>query len=994
VLRDLEAERTIIQLDLPAYPRNKISPPRFARPIAARDRLFARLNAIIGVALVEAPAGSGKTALLASWIDARRASHEYQEAPYIWYALDQADRDPVRLVDGIAAAIECAVPGAGESARQTLAGGCNYHEVLATLLAGLEQLDAATMIIDDVHHIGGAPGAEGVLDYVVRFRPDALRVVFASRPQPASTTQLAFANDGVQIISQQDLRFSDVEARSLLQVRGLTDEDAHSVIQRVGGWAMGLVLLARIRNGATSLTEPTDLLQHYLLEHVMNGLPAAAREFALESALLRSFSARTTDAILGRRDGEMQLRRLIEDGLLVETFGGEGDTIVRYHDLFADVLSETLRRTALERYEAIHLSAATYYGDDPHTALAHCAKVSDPSVLAIELVRVLPLLLRLGYWEALIQYGTMIPARHRPALLLRMLSYSYYVRGDDAAAIETANAAYELAIALHDYESKYSALVLRANSMLRQDRSAEILEYCLPALAEAHVTGPAVAEGWLAAIAAKCLFREGRLSEARPLVEHGRALYSRQADASGLSGVAWLDQDLAPLLLEIGELQEAEALLTSAIQVATDHDTRSLATYCKSTRTEALLLRGETAAALTLAQSMSDVAHREGNMIARYTALCVQARALAQLGRVQEAIAVLACHAGVVANFPAPVRVVGELIRASVAITGGDFEQARQALDDAAALGVTPRAKGMLALEAGALALAEGRHDDADSALTQACASFERYALRPRHATALILHAHALVCLGKDARAMTCLTLAGKIAHNAAWVPGVVCDIAPARPSLQALASHWRLQGKSKALVTELLRLGDRRTQSRSTQEPGTAKSNAAKRRSLDAATPFRFSPFGGGEIARNGTRTPLARLRGEKARELLAFAVSHGRPLRREEILEAIWDGACDERVLGAFRTAGYQLRRYLGDGTWRLALDQPTAALEAAEQGLAIDPACESLRHAQMRILIGQGRQAQAMESYRRHLLVLKEEDLGAPSEKLQALVRSIRG
>jgi ATP/maltotriose-dependent transcriptional regulator MalT/DNA-binding SARP family transcriptional activator len=1070
---------------LQRFPRSKIELPQAPQALIVRDRLFPLLDDQAVVLLV-APAGSGKSSLLASWADARRieasrANSSPMQA-FAWYTIDPSDREPARFVDGVAAAIEVAAPGRGLPARKLLSEGVGTYGALATLMAELEDLPEATLILDNCHHIEGARAAEAVLEHFTRHRPPNVRLIFASRGIPLLPALSAIATGKLRTIGRDDLQFTAQEASQLLLRHGLDDSHAERLVRSTRGWAMGLLLQAHA--GADSISfmqRPLDVMAEYLMSQVVDRLDDDTRTFVVESALLGAFDAASSNAILGRTDSESRIDVLIRQGLFLDTYSGGSGTVVRYHDLFAEALSESLRRTSHARFEAIHLQAAAYHQEDPHIALAHCAKLSDPSVLATELVRVLPLLHRLGHWEAVIQYGTLIPAQHRPALLLRVLSYSYYVRGDDAAAIEAASAAYELAISLQDYESKYSALAMRANSMLRQDRSAEILEYCLPALAEAHVTGPAGAEGWLAEIAAKCLLREGRLSEARRLAEEGRALHRSRGGASGLIGVAWLDQELAPLLLEIGELHEAEALLSAAIQVAGDHDARALATYCKSTRTEALLLRGETGAALALAEQMSDVALREGNVIARYTALRVQARALAQLGRTKEAIEVQQRYSGVVANWPAPVRVSAELTRAYVSVYAGEYEHARQALDAAAALGVSPRAAGFLALEAGALALAEARYRDADQWLTDAAATLKHYVLRPGLARANVLRAHALTRLGRERPAIDCLAEAAALPGQSKWQAGLRADAGLAEESLRTLGVHWRLQGKGRDLVDSLLQHPTQAVRLVRPDRPleqdvgAKRKEHAPIVEGLTRASPIRFSPFGESYLSRGESVVPLARLGGDKAREMLAFAILQARPLNRDEILEALWDGAADDTTLAAFHKSVYQIRRFLGhdawqriDGAYRITqsvdddyrrlltlavsvdesdvtpadvanlaaqglrlyqgpylawcysdwaeaprsmaktaivtiikalagarqhLGQNAAALEAAEQGLAIEPTSEPLRLAQMRLLVELGRPAEAVESYRRHLQLLVDEDLGAPSAEMRGLVREIR-
>src|ERR1700716_4098759 len=98
--------------DLAKFPRSKIGPPHQPRAPIERRRLLEQLDSGAQLVLVIAPAGSGKTSLLASWVDEHKAGGGTAadiisaERPFVWYGLDPSDQDPARMVDGLAAAAE------------------------------------------------------------------------------------------------------------------------------------------------------------------------------------------------------------------------------------------------------------------------------------------------------------------------------------------------------------------------------------------------------------------------------------------------------------------------------------------------------------------------------------------------------------------------------------------------------------------------------------------------------------------------------------------------------------------------------------------------------------------------------------------------------------------------------------------------------------------------------------------------------------------------
>jgi LuxR family maltose regulon positive regulatory protein len=74
-----------------------------------RPRLTARLDEGLarGLVLVCAPAGYGKTVLLADWV-------RHGRQPVAWLSLDAGDNDPARFWRHAVAALDRALPGTGE----------------------------------------------------------------------------------------------------------------------------------------------------------------------------------------------------------------------------------------------------------------------------------------------------------------------------------------------------------------------------------------------------------------------------------------------------------------------------------------------------------------------------------------------------------------------------------------------------------------------------------------------------------------------------------------------------------------------------------------------------------------------------------------------------------------------------------------------------------------------------------------------------------------
>ena len=1069
-------------------PSSKIAPP-ITKNAAQRERLFIALDAAPAVMLVIAPAGSGKSTLLATWMQRPRKRGGMQPA-FIWYSLDQSDRDPSRFADGIAAACEHAIPGTGAQARSALAEGADPFAALTMLLALLERRGGRiVLILDDCQHLDGNRGAEDLLEHLVRNRIAQLQLILASRSIPMLPAVSLAASGQLQAVGRADLDFAPAEAQDLLAARGVPPAAIGELVRTAHGWALGLLLLAQAQTGALPLrSQPQEAIAEYLITHIVEQLPPALRTFLAESALLREFSAHTANRVLERTDSEQQMALVLRRGLFADTFGGPAGKIIRYHDVFAEALSGWLQRTDPGRFIAIHRRAASFLQDDPSRALGHIAVIGDQDLLSEHIERVAPLLRERGQWETLLHFGEQVPSEHLSLLLQRMLSYAYHMRGDYGDAAALARLVQERASAIGDQTSYYSSLVLQANPLVAQERYAEALELCLPRLAEVRERGNIQAEGWLALSCAETLLFAGQLQRGKEVAEIAvRRHRENIADSGGRVALGYVYYTLAYVLCEVGQGEQAMSYLGEALEIATSVQETRLESLCEAVRAELLLLRGDDGAAVALAEPVSRQAREQGHLVSCRIAMLALARALGRLGRLEEGLETLSRHRALLEPHQRKTLARNLVLRTHLYLAAGDTVNASRALDGAIALDLAPRTKGLMLLERGALVLAEGMPRRANLILQEAITLLEAHALNPALARAWILQATVLIGLNKPLQAKAYLAKAGTLALGSYWIEGLLRDVEPAIGALRAISSHWRLQGPARDLVELLLESAPPRLrlvpvpQGAATPPAKSPRISGARGHIAIAAPPsipeperWRFSPFGEGSIYREQRQIPLRRVHGTKAREVLAFAVWQARPLTRDEILEAVWDGAIDERTLGLFRTASYQIRRVLGEDTWQRVddryelvgqieddyrrllalaanldgatlppddaislarealaiapdeylpwcyspwtespralartamltviealaaaytrLDQPIAALGAAERGLTLDPAHQRLRESQIALLHRLGRAADALESYQRYVELLDDEGL-TPSASLRALIAKVR-
>jgi DNA-binding SARP family transcriptional activator len=310
----------------------------------ARTRLESRLleGATNRLHLVVAPPGSGKTTLLA-----RVAAAAALSAPVAWYRLTGDDATEGAVVAHLARALHdnLGIAVAGPS--------------MAGLLEALEDWPgkSGTVVLDDVHEIAGTT-AEHALEQFVQLRPHALRVLIGSRRQPEMNIPRLRVSDVLQEISSDDLRFRSWEVEELFTAvfhEPLSPESAAALTRRTGGWAAGLQLFhlstagrsaADRRRAVDDLGGRSKLVRSYLARNVLAELPEERRQFLLRTCTLGSLTGALCDALL-ETTGSRRILDELEQQQLFTSSADDGETF-RYHE----VLRAHLEWALIEEYGA------------------------------------------------------------------------------------------------------------------------------------------------------------------------------------------------------------------------------------------------------------------------------------------------------------------------------------------------------------------------------------------------------------------------------------------------------------------------------------------------------------------------------------------------------------------------------------------------------------------------------------------------------------------
>src|SRR5580693_9219313 len=218
----------------------KLHVPRPRPGFVPRTRLAEALGEGLarGRVLVCAPAGFGKTALLADW--ARGGGR-----PVAWLGLDGDDSDPVRFWRYVLAALDRARPGlAGRIGPLLPRSFEGLVTALINELAADPGPDEVLLVLDDYHLIDSEPVHESVA-FLLENLPPGLRVVVSGRTDPPLPLARLRARGQLAELRAADLRFTADEAAGLLREATGAEPPGAAVaalVARTEGWAAGLQL--------------------------------------------------------------------------------------------------------------------------------------------------------------------------------------------------------------------------------------------------------------------------------------------------------------------------------------------------------------------------------------------------------------------------------------------------------------------------------------------------------------------------------------------------------------------------------------------------------------------------------------------------------------------------------------------------------------------------------------------------------------------------------
>jgi LuxR family maltose regulon positive regulatory protein len=372
--------RTTMRLTDPIA--TKFAPPLRAAHQVVRGALLQRLDDAVSVrrlTLVHAPAGYGKTSLLAQWH--RTLKDRGLEA--VWLTLEEEESDAVRFADSLMVGIVGGRVGENAPLRAATSAIVNRF---------VKSASDVIVVLDDFQRAE----SDEVCNYLrtlIRLLPQNVHLVISSRDRPRlGYAEMAADHDFVEI-GTRELRFTLQEAEMVLKgasIAPLTPDEVFRLVERTEGWPIAVQMTAlSLRAGSnrgeqiSEFAGPDLQLASYLSEQVLAVLPQDIERVVTHTAILNRVNGDLVNLLCERADGALALEQLERQDLFIVPLDPQHVTY-RYHQLFADILSARLKRREPARFRHLHSLATRWFDDKGQVleAVRHAILSEDTELLA------------------------------------------------------------------------------------------------------------------------------------------------------------------------------------------------------------------------------------------------------------------------------------------------------------------------------------------------------------------------------------------------------------------------------------------------------------------------------------------------------------------------------------------------------------------------------------------------------------------------------------
>ncbi len=948
------AERTDIRRqNQPAsvpYPAKLTLPSQRAR-IINRGRLIDLLAEYTTqrVTIVSAPAGYGKTTLLldfaGSW-----------NAPVCWYTLDERDRDLRTFLSYWLACGRVRFSSFGAEIEEALNGGgeVSVERWVDLMVAAVEEVDQPfVLIVDDFHYLDEtAPEVRQVFEGWMYRLPAHCHLVLSTRTQPdlAILPMLAVRRE-VATVATAAFAFTCDEVAQLYRDvlnKEISLDDAQHLADVTEGWVAALILMAdKVQAARTSISleqlKDSDTLFQYISLEQFSVQPEDVQQFLMGSGVPRRMDPKWLDELLGIENSEKMISYLERRNLFVAREEADPERY-RYHKLFRAFLVSRLRTQEPKRFTELNERAAEMFEREGQweEAVYHLLQAGAWERIVHVTERVGRSLFEQGKWDTLADWLESIPANEldaQPRLVLWKARILHYLNQLDQALAVLARPiqAFE---ADGEWVSLAEALVTKGMCLRKKGayhEAAEVLSKARSLLLKHDGPTSVLTE------ARKELGithgMRGEFTRALKELKGVLDIYQDQGDAYNIAHVSdqlgitlasmgllseavghlerarvrWLKLGNDELLIQTlnnlgmlyylqGELDRAEEVNLQALERARQQGSVFVETHLLDSLAAVQCDRGHPAEAIALYRRALDLARELDEAYIAIHTMDGLANALRMSGQIGDAEAAV------------------KQATAEAEERGGVFE-----------LGICNVTLGLIQRDRGQL-------KEAVDSLERAVKLLKEGDAKRELAKAYFHLGEVYFSLRRKRLALDCLDAAAKLVIELGYDHFLRLEAGRALLLVQYAAAHKLADGYYARMLKTV----------KSAAPAPAAIGDESTDREEEAASGLAAFGFGHLRVEMNGREVTDLEWRSEKSKEMFFFFLCNRRPLRKEEIVTALWPDLPNEKTSSLFHSNLYRLRqalypecigkdsgRYILDphGSFRFDVDEFQEALKKAE-------------------------------------------------------------
>jgi LuxR family maltose regulon positive regulatory protein len=673
---------------------------RWPLPRPRLDSLSDVLDGGYPVVLVVAPAGYGKSTLMAQWHTQLLERH----VPSAWLSLDPDDDDKVRFMRHLVAALHKAEARIGQPVGANLSadfpgGTKTLLAALAYDLARLEQ--RVVLFVDDLHFVQ-SPEVLEILDWLVNYAPRTLQQVIGTREKPRLRLSGLRVRRQLFELDMRQLQFDPEEAAQFYRNRlgqDLPQGDLQRLLTKTEGWPAALELVALALSGVTDrggflehFAGTDSSLVEYLGEVLLSRLDERTRTFVFRISMFDRISGSLAQA-LGEADAEERLQGLRFRNLFLIPLDRSG-TWVRFHHLVGEFFRERYRRTEpAQARDCLQRGArwlhANGYAEEAVNCMIRAQDWEQATRWVAESVE--ELVFRRGYHQTILRWMNALPEADIDRYPVIRIQYAF-------------------ALAFYPRHREYEAQIHRLRQMLQSQEAqphcdarvisevrcaVELLTAMSAGLRDEGKRGGELAAAWLAHWPDESLRRKGvmgnvlanghsavgEISRGLEVIAETRSWLEQ---SEGYYALAWTGYLESVLRLKRGDYLEARLACSSALELverellghpgqacmlhallggiayefdeiapAVEHVERAMGSISECSHADAVIvayltqarlqrLRGDDSSALAILREGQDLGQRRRLPRVTFSLAAEECADLARVGRYEEARVVAA----------------------------------------------------------------------------------------------------------------------------------------------------------------------------------------------------------------------------------------------------------------------------------------------------------------------------------------------------------------